>query len=141
MFLLDTNVVSELRRAKPDPNVVKWIGALPPGSAFISVVTVGEIARGIAQRQRDNSRHAEALQEWLDRLINEYGDRVLPVDAAIAKRWGALVAVHPQLAVDMLLAATALEHGLTVATRNDQHIRRSGAAVVNPFSPIANRRR
>jgi predicted nucleic acid-binding protein len=107
----------------------------------MSVVTIGEIARGIAQRQRDNPAHADALEAWLDRLLGEYGDRVLAVDAPIAKRWGALVAAHPQLAVDMLLAATALEHGLTVATRNEDHIRRSGAAVINPFAPQASRRR
>jgi len=106
----------------------------------MSVVTIGEIARGIAQRRRDNPPHADALQAWLDRLIGDYGDRVLPVDAVIAKRWGALVAAHPQLAVDMLLAATALEHGLTVATRNEDHIRRSGAAVVNPFKPSTSKR-
>jgi toxin FitB len=77
----------------------------------------------------------------LERLLSEYRDQVLPIDAPIAKRWGELVAAHPQLAVDMLLAATALEHNLTVATRNEEHFRRSGAAVMNPFKPPASRRR
>jgi len=108
-----------------------------PGSVFISVVTVGEIARGIAQRRRDNPAHAEALEAWLDRILIDYGDRVLPVDSSVGRRWGALVAVHPELARDMLLAATALEHALTVATRNEAHIRRSGASVINPFSSPA----
>lgn len=135
MFLLDTNVVSELRKPRPDPHVVSWMGALPSGSAFLSVITVGEIARGIAQRRRDNPAHADTLQDWLDRLLSDYGDRVLAVDAPIAMRWGVLVDAHPQFAVDMLLAATALEHGLTLATRNEEHIRPSGAAVVNPFKP------
>jgi predicted nucleic acid-binding protein len=141
MFLLDTNVVSELRKPRPDPNVVSWTSGLAPGSAFVSVVTIGEIARGVAHRRRDNPPHADALHAWLDRLLAEYGDRVLPIDAPIAKRWGLLVDAHPELAVDMLLAATALEHDLTVATRNEDHIRRSGAAVVNPFRPSASKRR
>jgi hypothetical protein len=141
VFLLDTNVVSELRKPRPDPHVVSWTSALAPSSAFVSVVTIGEIARGIAQRRRDNVPHADALQAWLDRLLAEYGDRVLPIDASIAKRWGGLVAAHPELAVDMLLAATALEHNLSVATRNEDHMRRSGAAVVNPFKPPAGKRR
>jgi predicted nucleic acid-binding protein len=141
VFLLDTNVVSELRKPRPDANVVRWTSALAPGSAFVSVVTIGEIARGIAQRRRDNPPHADALQAWLDRLLADYGDRVLAIDAPIAARWGELVHAHPQLAVDMLLAATALERNLTVATRNEDHIRRSGAAVVNPFKPSAGKRR
>lgn len=139
MFLLDTNVISELRKPRPDPNVLSWTSALPAGSAYLSVITVGEIARGIAQRRRDNPPHADALEAWLDRLLSEYGDRVLPIDASIAKRWGLLVAAQPQFAVDMLLAATALNHGLTVATRNEDHIRPSGVAVVNPFKPLKRR--
>ena len=139
MFLLDTNVVSELRKLRPDPNVVRWTSALTAGSAFLSVITVGEIARGIARRRRDNPTHADTTEAWLDRLLSDYGDRVLPVDASIATRWGALVDAHPQLAVEMLLAATALEHGLTVATRNEDHIRLSGASVVNPFKPSKRR--
>ncbi len=134
MYLLDTNVISELRRPRPDPRVVAWVRALGPGAAFVSVVTIGEIASGMALRHRDNPAHADELERWLDRLVTGYGDRILPVDSAVAMRWGALVAAQPQRAVDMLLAATALEHGLSVATRSEAHLRRAGVAVVNPFS-------
>jgi toxin FitB len=133
VYLLDTNVVSELRRPRPDPHVIGWFGKLPDDSCFLSVLTVGEIAKGIAKRRRDNPDHADALQEWLDRLVSEYAARVLPVDADIAVRWGALVDAHPQFAVDMLLAATALERGLTMVTRNEDHFRVAGVPVVNPF--------
>jgi toxin FitB len=105
-----------------DPNVVHWASTLAPGSSFISLVTAGEIARGIAQRRGDNRRTPTPRHAWLDRLLNSCGDRGLPIDAPIARRWGTLVAAHPQLTVDMLRAATALEHDLAVATRNEDHI-------------------
>jgi predicted nucleic acid-binding protein len=133
VYLLDTNVVSELRRPRPDSHVIAWFGQLPVDSCFLSVLTVGEIAKGIAKRRRDSAEHADALQGWLDRLVSEYAERLLPVDAEIAVRWGTLVDAHPQLAVDMLLAATALERDLTMVTRNEDHFRLAGVPVVNPF--------
>jgi hypothetical protein len=139
MYLLDTNVVSELRRPKPDPNVTGWIARLPADSSFLSVLTVGEIAKGIAKRRRDNPDHAAALQTWLDRLRTDYAERLVPIDAEIAARWGVLVDAHPQFPVDMLIAATALERGLTVATRNEDHFRLARVPVVNPFKRQARR--
>jgi predicted nucleic acid-binding protein len=106
---------------------------LPANSSFLSVLTVGEIARGIAKRRRDNPDHADALQVWLNRLRTDYAQRLVPVDAAIAVRWGVLVDAHPQFPVDMLIAATALERGLTVATRNEEYFRLARVPVVNPF--------
>jgi len=97
------------------------------------VLTVGEIARGIAQRRTDNPDHADALQAWLDRLRTDYAERLVAVDADIAVRWGVLVDAHPQFPVDMLIAATAIERGLTVATRNEDHFRLARVPIVNPF--------
>lgn len=139
MYLLDTNVVSELRRARPDPHVTSWFARLPANSSFLSVLTVGEIARGIAKRRRDNPDHADALQAWLDRLRTAFAQRLVAVDAEIAVRWGALVDANPQFPVDMLIAATALERGLTVATRNEEHFRLARVPVVNPFKRQARR--
>jgi hypothetical protein len=103
----------------------------------VSVITIGEIAKGIAKQRRIGTEgtvaHAEALQGWLDGLLAAYADRIIPVDVSIATRWGRLCDAHPQYATDMLLAATALAHGLVVATRNVEHFKPAGVHVVNPF--------
>ena len=99
---------------------------------------VGEIARGIAKQRRIGTEqsiaHADALQTWLEGLLADYSQRILPVDVAIATRWGRLCDAHPQHPTDMLIAATALDHGLTVVTRNVAHFRPAGVPVVDPFS-------
>ncbi len=141
MYLLDTNIVSELRRPRPDQRVLAWIGNVPPDSTYLSVITLGEIAKGVAKSGRTGQPHAQALAAWLERLTADYGERVLPIDAAIALRWGRLVDDHPQFPVDMLLAASAIERGLTVVTRNEAHFAPSGVAVLNPFGPAPRTRR
>jgi predicted nucleic acid-binding protein len=133
-FLLDTNIISELRKPRRDARVVDWIRGIPAERLFISVVTVGEIARGIAKRRRAGGiTDADALQGWFDGVLSSYGDRIVPIDARIASRWGRLLDQHPQLATDMLLAATALDRGLTVATRNVEHFEIADVPVINPF--------
>jgi toxin FitB len=136
VFLLDTNVVSELRRKHRNPDVVEWVRSVPPDSLYLSVITIGEIAKGIAKLRRSGAkpaqRDADALQAWLDGLLAEYADRILPVTVPIATRWGRLCDAHPEVATDMLLAATALDAGLVVATRNVEHFR-GEVSVVNPF--------
>jgi predicted nucleic acid-binding protein len=134
-YLIDTNVISELRKAKPNPRVADWVASLTHAEAFLSVVTIGEIAKGIAKRRRlaDQRMAADDLHAWLDGLLALYGNRIIAVDVPIAARWGRLCDVHPQLATDMLIAATALEHGLTVATRNTEHFIVANVPVHNPF--------
>jgi predicted nucleic acid-binding protein len=140
MYLLDTNIVSELRKPGRNPRVIKWIASVPPDSLYLSVITVGEVAKGIAKQRRFATEpaiaHADALQSWMEGLLIDYGDRILPVDVGIATRWGRLCDVHPQFATDMLLAATALERGLAVVTRNVEHLALSGVPVVDPFSTV-----
>ncbi|HYV96961.1 MAG TPA: type II toxin-antitoxin system VapC family toxin [Gemmatimonadaceae bacterium] len=134
-YLLDTNVISELRKRRRSEAVERWVGQLPADGAFVSVITVGEIAKGIAKRRTSaEAREADELQTWLDGLLALYAERVLAIDVPIAARWGRLCNDHPELATDMLLAATALEHGLTVATRNVAHFRVAGVPTVNPFT-------
>jgi predicted nucleic acid-binding protein len=107
---------------------------LRPDEAYLSVITIGEITKGIARRQRDHgSREADELQAWLDGLLTAYADRIIPVDIVIAARWGRLCDQHPQLATDMLLAATALERDLTIATRNVTHFSVASVPTLNPF--------
>ena len=133
-FLLDTNVLAELRKgARGSSRVSKWFESLDPDSILLSVLTVGEIRRGIDNIRRRDRRAAAALERWLRRLVRAHGDRILPVDLAIAEEWGRLNVPDPLPVVDGLLAATAKVHGLTLATRNVKDVVRTGVPVVNPF--------
>jgi predicted nucleic acid-binding protein len=102
----------------------------------VSVVSLGEIERGIAKQERTDPGHAAALVMWLEGLVTEYSDRVLSVDVPVARRWGRLSASLGHDGADLVIAATALVHGMTVATRNTRHFRATGASVVNPFESV-----
>ena len=134
-YLIDTNIISELRKPRRSPAVVEWIARVPPAQLHLSVITVGEIAKGIARRRRTAGgvATADALQSWLEGLLTTYADRIIPVDMPIAARWGRLCDLHPQLATDMLLAATALDRGLIIATRNTERFEVANVPVFNPF--------
>ena len=132
MFLLDTDMLSALRRRERNPETISWVEAQRTSDLYISVVTVGEIERGIRQQQRRDPSFARNLALWLDRVLAWYGDRILPVDAATARRWGQLSATIGHDGADLLIAATALEHGLTVVTRNVRHFEPTGVRVVSP---------
>lgn len=132
-FLLDTVVLSELRKARPSPKVVRWIKAQRVETLFISVVSIGEIERGIERARKTDAAFAAELELWLDALLSLYDDHMLPVTASAARLWGKLSAKLGHDGVDLLIAATALTHGLTVVTRNVKHFASSGVAVINPF--------
>jgi predicted nucleic acid-binding protein len=131
-YLLDTNVVSELRKPKPHGAVVAWIERIADESLYVSAVTLGEIQSGIEMTREQNAAKAEEIELWLDEVAQSYN--VLAVDAAIFRRWGQFmhrrVDHHPE---DALIAATALVRELTVATRNVDDFKLFGVAVVNPF--------
>ena len=134
-YLLDTNVVSELARRKPAAAVLKWLDKAPYESIHLSVLTRGELRNGV-ERLSDGERK-EHLRQWLDRDVAAwFGDRLLPVSAEIADRWGRLVAEsrRPLPAIDSLLAATALHHGLRLVTRNVSDFRFAGLTVINPWA-------
>ena len=133
MFLLDTDVLSALRRRDRNPNVVRWVEAQPTSDMYISVVTVGEVERGITQQRRRNPTFAEELALWLERVLSWYYNRVLPVDTATARRWGRLSATIGHSGPDLLIAATALENGLIVVTRNVRHFEPTGVPTLNPI--------
>jgi predicted nucleic acid-binding protein len=137
-FLVDTNVLSEFnRRGDPNPLVKQWLEAADTASLYVSVLTLAEIRFGVELLPASNRRRQ--LEEWLDRdLPAWFGDRILPVDRAIADRWGVLRAQaqmkgRPLAVVDGLLAATALHHGLAVVSRNVSDFSEVGLAVVNPW--------
>ena len=133
MFLLDTDVLSALRRRERNPEAVRWVETQRTADLYISVVTVGEIERGITQQQPRDPYFAGELALWLDRVLAWYSDRILIVDAATARRWGQLSATLGHDGADLLIAATALEHGLTVVTRNARHFEPTGVPTLNPF--------
>ena len=133
MFLLDTDVLSSLRRRDRNPNAVRWVEAQPTSDMYISVVTVGEVERGITQQRRRNPTFAEELALWLERVLSWYYNRVLPVDTATARRWGRLSATIGHNGPDLLIAATALENGLIVVTRNVRHFEPTGVPTLNPL--------
>jgi predicted nucleic acid-binding protein len=133
VFLLDTDVLSALRRRDRNPIVVRWVEAQRTSDLHISVVTVGEVERGITQQRQRNPAFADELAAWLDRVLSWYGDRVLLVDTATARRWGQLSANLGHNGADLLIAATALENGLTVVTRNVRHFEPTGVPTLNPL--------
>ncbi|MEZ4234989.1 MAG: type II toxin-antitoxin system VapC family toxin [Myxococcota bacterium] len=132
-WLLDTNVVSELRKgARGDPGVVRW-AAGRQDEAWLSVLTVGEIRRGIELLRRRDEAAARHLDVWLAGLLGAFESRILPVDVRVAEMWGRSNVPDPVPTVDGLLAATALVHDLTFVTRNVEDIAGTGVRVLNPF--------
>jgi hypothetical protein len=134
MFLLDTVIVSELRKKRPDAGVVRWISKQQDDLLYLSVVTLGEIERGIEKRRKVDTEFADELAAWLESLIRLYADRILPVTPRVARRWGRLSAQLGHDGADLLIAASALTHGLTVVTRNAGHFEPTGVSLINPFS-------
>lgn len=133
-FLLDTNVLSELRRHAPDPGVTAWFDSVDSGQLYLSVLTIGEIRQGICRLHRRDPSQAAVFDQWLAGLLRAYSDRVAPVTAEIAEEWGRLNVPDPVPVVDGLLAATARVHGWTLVTRNVCDVVRTGVRLHNPFT-------
>jgi predicted nucleic acid-binding protein len=133
-YLLDTNVISELRKGdRANPSVVAWFGGLADEEVYLSVLTIGEVRRGIESVRRRDPDSAAALDSWLARLSEDHRDRILPVDRAISEEWGRMSVPDPLPVIDGLLAATAKVKGLTFATRNVADVKRAGVEILDPF--------
>ena len=133
MYLLDTNVVSELRRARPHPAVVAWLRAVPAEHLYLSAVTIGEIQAGIEIKRGQDPARAEAIEGWLDQVLSTYG--ILSIDAAAFREWARLMHRQPRrLLQDALIASVAVVNRLTVATRNVSDFTQLGVSTVNPFA-------
>jgi predicted nucleic acid-binding protein len=131
---LDTNVLSELRKGRRgDQRVRVWAEAVGGERHFLSVLSLGEIRKGIERLRRKTPEQCEAFEQWLERLSVDYADDILEVNDVIADRWGRLDASRTRPVIDGLLAATALEFGLTIATRNTKDFAGTGVKLVNPF--------
>lgn len=136
-FLLDTNVASEMVRPKPHPGVMQWVAAADESLLYLSVVTLGEIRKGIAARP-DPARQAR-LESWLHGLVDRFSDRILPINLAVADRWGYLAGKCKAKGltlpvVDGLLAATALQHDLILVTRNVKDVQDTGVGTLDPWN-------
>jgi toxin FitB len=134
-FLLDTNVVSELRKKERcTPKVDAWVATVPRNQDFLSVLVVGELVRGATLKRRTDPQMADALVKWIAQLTHLYAERILPVTLEIAQEWGRLSALRPIPPEDGLLAATALVHRLTLVTRNVKNVEGLGVSLLNPWS-------
>jgi predicted nucleic acid-binding protein len=134
-FLLDTNLVSELRKPSADERVAAWAAALPKREAFLSVVTIREIEAGVLLVERRDQTQGALLRSWFEEsVLLGYADRILAVDLDVARRAAVLHVPDPRPERDALIAATALAHGLTIATRNVADFEPMGVDIVNPWS-------
>ncbi len=131
-FLLDTNAVSEIRRGR-DEHVRVWVGEVEDVDLHLSVLTLGEIRKGIELLRGRDPAQAEVFASWLGELHTRFADRIVPVDARVAEEWGRLNAATPRNTVDSLIAATARIHGLTVVTRNTDDFEGCGVLLLNPW--------
>ena len=138
MFLLDTNVVSELRKAKAgkaDANVTAWVSGVPYSSLYISAITMLELEMGVLLVERRDSTKGAILRAWLDKhVVPAFHDRILPIDGVVAQRCARLHVPDPRAERDALIAATALVHGMTVVTRNVGDFQPTGVPLLNPWN-------
>ena len=133
-YLLDTNVISELRKGlKMDTGVLRWSGGTEPQAQFTSVVVIGELRRGVERKRLQDQRQADVLVRWLERLILNFEGRILDIDRQVADVWGRMGIQNPVPVIDGLIAATAKVHGLTVVTRDKAILAMKDVKSINPF--------
>jgi predicted nucleic acid-binding protein len=134
-FLVDTNIISEIRkRERADPNVVRWVNQTPAEDIGTSVLVLAEIRRGIELKRRSDPLQAKSLDRWFSQMRTRLADRVIPIDETIAETWALLGIPNPLPLIDSLLVATAKVHGLTLVTRNIADIESTGIAMLDPFA-------
>ncbi|MGF1658123.1 MAG: type II toxin-antitoxin system VapC family toxin [Rubrimonas sp.] len=134
-FLVDTNVISEIRKgARCDAAVASWWATVNENDLWLSALVLGEIRKWVEIARRRDPQKAAALDAWLGEVTAGFGDRILPVDMAVADEWGRIMAIRPTPVTDALLAATARTHGLVLVTRNEADVAGLGVDVLNPFT-------
>lgn len=134
MLILDTNVLSALRRPERAPNVTAWLARQQESTLYLSVITLGEIERGIIRQQDQNPPFARDLRDWMDRTTTLFADRLLPFGASEARIWGRLSAQIGHAGADLLIAATAIAHDATVVTGNTADFLPTNCRLIDPFA-------
>lgn len=132
-YLLDTNVISETRRSRADRHVIAFLSAAEGDGLYLSVLTLGELRKGVAAKRLADPLAADLLDAWVDGIETQFADRILAVDAPTARLWGELSARRPLPVLDTLIAATAMRHGLTLVTRNTRDVKSTGVPLVDPW--------
>lgn len=132
-YLLDTDVISETRRTRGDARVLAFLNDTDSAALFLSVLSLGELRRGVAGRRRIDTVAADRLGMWVDGIETTFADRVLPVEIAVARLWGELSAGRSLPVIDTLIAATAIIHRLTLVTRNTRDVEATGVALIDPW--------
>ena len=132
-YLLDTNVLSETRKFRADSGVMAFLSASKAESLFLSVLTLGELRKGVEAKRRTDPALADQLSRWVDGIETTFADRVLHVDTATARCWGELSAGRSLPVIDTLIAATAINHHLTLVTRTTRDVASTGVTIVNPW--------
>ncbi|EWM16357.1 type II toxin-antitoxin system VapC family toxin [Kutzneria sp. 744] len=138
--LLDTNVLSELRKKQPDPGVLDWFATVRASELFVSVLVIGEIRQGVDRLARKDPAQADVFDQWLGQLTAAYEDRIVPITTEIAEEWGRLNVPNRLPVVDGLLAATALVRDWTLVTRNTADVEPTGVRLLNPFGAHVSKR-
>lgn len=133
-YLLDTNVLSETRRFRANRGVMAFLEGMDSAALFVSALTVGELRKGVTAKRRVDAAMADRLAVWVDGIEVNFADRILPVDAEVARIWGELSAGRTLPVVDTLIAATALARGLTLVTRNTRDVIATGVNLLDPWS-------
>ncbi len=134
-FVLDTNVVSEMRKKRPHHRVRDWLQSVDGSDLYLSVLVVGEIVQGVERLRRRDPAQATVYDRWLSDLRRDFTSRILPVDVAVAEEWGRLNVPDPLPTIDGLLAATAKVRAWTLVTRNTRDVERTGVRLLDPFEP------
>lgn len=132
-YLIDTNVLAELRRRRPNAGVMRWLDSVSAAELHLSALVLGEVRQGVERLRPKDPDRAREIERWLVTLADDYGERVVPVTAQVADAWGRLDARGPFPVVDGLMAATAQVHGWTLVTRNTRDVVRTGVPLLDPF--------
>ena len=134
-YLLDTHVISETRKIRADDGVIAFLSAAEATGLFLSVLSLGELRKGVAAKRRVDPVAADQLAAWVDGIETTFADRVLAIDVTTARRWGELAAERSLPVIETLIAATAIRHGLTLVTRNTRDVQSTGVRLVDPWQP------